>query len=62
MTKAALVDLVAGLLALAWWLCASLPWALATVLGGLVHPGVAATFGLAALGRAYMAMRGGESK
>lgn len=58
MTKAALVDLAVGLIALGWWLCASLPWALGAILAGLVHPGVAAAFGLAALGRSYVAMRG----
>lgn len=58
MTKAALVDLVVGLIALGWAISASLPWLLGGILAGFVHPGVAAVFALAALGRAYAGFRG----
>jgi hypothetical protein len=58
MTKSAATDLVAGLVSLGWALSASLPWPLGIILAGWVHPGVAAAFGLAALGRSYAAMRG----
>lgn len=58
MTKAALVDLVAGLIALGWAICAKLPWDFGVLLASMVHPAIALAFSGSALYRSYKALGG----